>query len=119
MATVVKRKLSGSTDGKGIKLTKTSTTDAETIHTAIAGTTPGTYDEVWIWAYNAHSADVILTVELGGASAPDVIKQTIPFQKGLFLVVPGFVLQNAVVIRAWAGTANVISIVGFVNSITD
>lgn len=119
MATVVKRKLSGSTDGKAIKLTKTATTDSETIHTAVAGTTNGTYDEVWLWAYNAHSADVVLTVELGGAAAPDVIKQTIPFQKGLFLVVPGFILQNGAVIHAWAGTANVISIVGFVNSITD
>lgn len=114
-----KRKLSGSTDGKAIKLTKTSTTDAETIHTAVAGTTTGTYDEVWLWAYNAHTADVLLTLELGGAAAPDVIKQTIPFQKGMFLVVPGFVLQNGAVIRGWAATANVISIIGFVNNITD
>ena len=119
MATAVKRKLSGCTDGKGIKLTKTSTTDAETIHTAVAGTTPGTYDEVWIWAYNAHSADVVLTLELGGAAAPDVVKQTIPFQKGLFLVTPGLILQNGAVIRGWAGTANVITIIGFANAITD
>lgn len=119
MATAVKRKLSGSTDGKGIKLTKTSTTDAETIHTAVAGTTAGTYDEVWIWAYNAHSADVLLTLELGGEAAPDVVKQTIPFQKGLFLCVPGFIFQNAAVIRGWAATANVISIIGFVNAVTD
>jgi len=119
MSVATKRKLSGSTDGKAIKLTKTSTTDAETIHTAVAGTTPGTVDEVWIWAYNAHSADVLLTLELGGAAAPDVIKQTIPFQKGLFLCIPGLVLQNAAVIRGWAGTANVISIVGFANAITD
>lgn len=119
MSIAVKRKLSGSADGKAIKLTKTSTADAETIHTAIAGTTAGTLDEVWLWAYNAHSADVVLTLEVGGAVAPDVIKQTIPFQKGLFLVMPGLTLQNAAVIRAWAGTANVISIIGFVNAISD
>lgn len=118
MATAVKRKLSESTDGKAIKIAATAT-PGTAIHTAVAGTTAGTYDEIWLWAYNAHSADVVLTVELGGAAAPDVIKQTIPFQKGLFLVIPGFILQNGAVIHAWAGTANVISIVGFVNSITD
>ena len=114
-----KRKLSGSTDGKAIMLTKISTTDAETIHTAVAGTALGVYDEIWLWAYNAHSADVLLTLELGGAAAPDVIKQTIPFQKGLFLVIPGLVLQNGAVIHAWAAVANVISIAGFVNSMSD
>lgn len=118
-SSAVKRKLSGSTDGKAIKLTKTSTTDAETIHTAVAGTTDGTYDEVWLWAYNAHTADVLLTIELGGNAAPDVIKQTIPFQKGMFLVLPGFILQNGAAIAAFAGTANVISILGFVNRVTD
>ena len=114
-----RRNLSGSTDGKDIGLTKTSTTDAETIHTAVAGTTTGTVDEVWLWAYNGHMASVVLTLELGGATFPNVIKQTIPSQQGEFLVLPGRNFQNGVVIRGWASVANVISIGGHVNAITD
>jgi hypothetical protein len=43
MATAVKRILSGSTNGKPIKVVATSTAGT-TIHTAVAGTTPVTYD---------------------------------------------------------------------------
>ena len=117
-SSAVKRKLSGSTDGKAIKVVATASAGTA-IHTAVSGTTDGSYDEVWLWAYNAHTSDVVLTLEVGGTSAPDVIKQTIPFQKGMFLVLPGFILQNGAAIAAFAGTANVISILGFVNRVTD
>ena len=117
-SSAIKRKLSGSTDGKAIKVVAT-TSAGTAIHAAVSGTADGTYDEVWLWAYNAHTADVVLTLEVGGTAAPDVIKQTIPFQKGIFLVLPGFILQNEAAIAAYAGTANVISILGFVNRVTD
>ena len=98
----------------------TNTSGATLIHTAVGGTTPGTYDELWLWAYNGHSADVVLTIEFGGTTVPDQnIVQTIPFKKGLFLVVPGFVLQNAALITAFAGTAKVVTLNGYVNAITD
>jgi hypothetical protein len=123
MSSAVKRKLSGSTDGKAIKLTQTASDSSpapETIHTAVAGTTPGTYDEIWLWAYNGHTEDVVLTIEFGGATVPDQnIVVTIPFKAGLIPVVPGFLLQNEMVVKAFAGTANVITLNGFVNSITD
>ena len=116
---VYKRKLSGSTDGKAIKVVQTATA-GDTIHTAVAGTTAGTYDEIWIWAYNGHTADVVLTIEFGGATVPDQnIVMTIPAKAGLLLVVPGLILQNGMVVKAFAGTANVITLSGFVNSITD
>lgn len=119
MATAVKRKLSGSTDGKAIKLTQTATA-GDTIHTAVAGTTSGTYDEIWLWAYNGHTANVVLTIEFGGASVPDQnIVVTIPFKSGLVPVVPGLILQNGMVVKAFAGTANVVTLLGFVNAITD
>ena len=119
MATAVKRKLSGSTDGKPIKITQTAT-PGDTIHTAVAGTTPGTFDEIWIYAYNGHSADVVLTVEFGGATVPDQnIVVTIPDKEGLVPVVAGLILQNGMVVKAFAATANVITLSGFVNSITD
>ena len=119
MASAVKRKLSGSTDGKAIKVAQTATA-GDTIHTAVAGTTAGTFDEIWLWAYNGHTADVVLTIEFGGVDVPDQnIVVTIPPKSGLVPVVPGLLLQNGMVVKAFAETANVITLNGFVNAITD
>jgi hypothetical protein len=46
------------------------------------------------------------------------MKVTIPPGNGYECVVPGFVLQNTLVVTAFAGTANVITITGFVNVIS-
>lgn len=119
MATAVKRKLSGSIDGKPIKITQI-TTPGDTIHNSVAGTTDGTYDEIWIWAFNSDVADRLLTIEFGGVTAPDQsIVMTIPFQEGLIPVVPGLILQNSMVVKAFASAANVVTVIGFVNRITD
>lgn len=119
MATGNKRKLSSSTDGKPILIAATATAGTA-LHTAVAGTTAGTFDEIWLYAYNAHTADVLLTVEFGGATAPDQnIKVTVPFQSGVICVVPGLILQNAMTVKAFAATTNVITISGFVNALTD
>lgn len=117
--TIFKRKLSGSTDGKPILVVQT-TTAGDTIHTAVAGTTAGTFDEIWIYAYNGHTAAVVLTIEFGGASVPDQnIVVTVASKSGLMLVVPGLILQNGMVVKAFAATASVITISGFCNTMTD
>lgn len=119
MAKAYKRKLSGSTDGMPIKITQTATA-GDIIHTAVAGTTAGTYDEIWLYAYNGHTAPVALTIEFGGATVPDQnIILTVAAKSGLTLVVPGLILQNEKVVSAFASVANVITLSGFVNSITD
>jgi hypothetical protein len=119
MATAVKRKLSGSTDGRNIKVVATASAGT-TIHTAVAGTTAGTFDEVWLWAHNSHTSAVPLTLQFGGTSTPDDdITITLPSKQGLIPILPGCILQNGSVIKAYAGTANVVTISGFVNSITD
>lgn len=119
MAQAVKRKLSGSTDGKGIKVVAIETAGT-LIHTAVAGQVAGAFDEVWLFAYNGHSAAVNLTIEFGGVAVPDDnIVVAIAEKSGLMLIVPGLILQNELIIRAFAGTANVIVITGFVNSVTD
>lgn len=119
MATANKRKLSASTDGKPIKVAATATAGT-LIHTAVAGTTAGTFDEIWLYAYNSSASAVELTIEYGGATAPDEnIKVTIPSKQGLTLVVPGLILQNGLTVRAFAGTTNVITISGYVNAVTD
>jgi len=106
-------------DGLGILVAATATAGTA-IHTA--SSTATTIDELWLYAYNNHSADILLTVEFGGVTAPkDVIKQTITSQGGLFLVVAGLVIQGnatAKVVRAFAATANQISLFGYVNRIT-
>jgi len=122
MATFTKLALqpTGSTgDGLGILVAATATAGTA-IHTA--SSTATTIDELWLYAYNNHSADILLTIEFGGATAPkDVIKDTITTQDGLILVVAGLVIQgNATpkVVRAFAATANQISLFGYVNRIT-
>jgi len=106
-------------DGLGILVAATATAGTA-IHTA--SSTATTIDELWLYAYNNHSADILLTIEFGGVTAPkDVIKDTITTQDGLILVVAGLVIQgNATpkVVRAFAATANQISLFGYVNRIT-
>jgi hypothetical protein len=119
MALAVKRKLSGSTDGKGIKVVQTATLGTA-IHTALAGQVDGAYDEVWLWAVNSDTVARKLTIEWGGATSPDcLIEQTIPPESGLMLIAPGLILQNGLAITAFCATANVVMIYGFVNRITD
>ena len=116
MATYTKQLLSGSTNGKAIKVAATSTAGT-LIHTGVAGTS--NFDEVWLYAVNSSSAAVKLTLEWGEASAPDGnIEKSIPSEDGLYCVAPGLLIQNGLEIRAFAGSANVVCIHGFVNRIT-
>lgn len=109
-----KLKLSGSTDGKQIKVVATATAGT-TIHTASATA----LDEVWLWAVNSSTSAVKLTVEWGEATAPDGnIEVTVPAESGYMLVIPGMVLTNSLVVKAFAATANVILINGYCNRIT-
>lgn len=116
---IFKTGLSGAPTGnRGIKVAATST-PGTTIHTAVTGTDSGQYDEIWLWAYNDHTADVVLTIEHGGTTAPDdTIKFTVPFKQGLFLIIPGFALQNGNVVKAFAATTNVVVIHGYVNRLS-
>jgi hypothetical protein len=118
MATAVKRKLSGSTDGMGILVAAVATAGT-LIHTAVAGTTPGTFDEIWLWATNKYTQALTLTIEFGGADVEKNITITIPNSAGLFLVIPGLILQNGMTVKAFATVANQITLTGFVNYITD
>lgn len=116
MATYTKKLLSGSTNGRPIKVVATATAGT-LIHTAVSGASD--LDEIWLWCSNFSSSDVELTIEYGGVSSPDdLIVVTIPLRNGLVLVLPGLLLQNSLVVRAFAETENVLLISGFVNGIT-
>lgn len=108
--------LSGSTNGKPIKVAATATTGT-TIHTAIAGTSD--MDEIFLYAFNSDSVSRTLTIEFGGTTAPDQnIVVDIPSKQGLYCVVPGLKLQNGLAVTAFASAANVITISGYVNRYT-
>ena len=116
MTTYTKVLLSGSTNRKQIKVVATATLGT-TIHTAVAG--ESSLDEIWLYAVNSDSEDRKLIIEYGGDTSPDeLIEQTIPTEGGYVLIIPGLLLQNSLVITAFAETANVILINGFVNRIT-
>lgn len=115
MPTFSKTLLSGSTNGASTLVAATST-PGTTIHTAQSGTSG--LDEVWLYADNSSSTTVKLTIEFGGTAEKDQIEINIPGESGLVLVVPGLVLNNSLVVRAFAGTANVISVSGYVNRIS-
>jgi len=117
MATFTKTLLSGSTNGKAIKVVQTATAGT-TIHTAVSGT--ASLDEIWLYAHNSSASAVKLTLEWGEATAPDGnIEINIGAEgTGLVLVAPGLLLQNSLVVKAFAGTANVITLTGYVNRIS-
>lgn len=119
MATYTKVKLSGSTDGRAVKVAATATAGT-TIHTG--STTSTTYDEIWLYAQNTDTSAVKLTLEWGGTTAPDdLIELTIPAESGLVLVAPGLLLKGnatALIVKAFAATANVITLHGYVNQIS-
>lgn len=120
MATFSKIHLSGSTDGKQIKVAATGT-PGTTIHTG--SSTATVYDEVWLYATNTDTTNRKLTIEWGGTSSPDdLIELTIPAESGLTLIVPGLVIKgnasSALVVRAFAASANVVCVSGYVNRIS-
>jgi hypothetical protein len=119
MATLSKIVLSGSTDGKMIKVAATATAGT-TLHTGSATAT--TIDEIWLYAVNSDTTARKLTIEWGGTTSPDdLIEFTVPAESGLYLIAPGLVLKgNAtpLVVRAFCATADVVNIAGYVNRIT-
>lgn len=119
MATFTKKILSESTNGKAVKVAATSIASGTAIHTG--STTVTTIDEVWLYAVNTSASAVKLTIGWGGTSDPDdLIELTVQPEAGLVTVAPGLLIKGAataLVVRASAATANVITIHGFVNQI--
>ena len=119
--TVSKIKLSGSTDGKGIKVVHTSSGTADTIHQAQSGQVAGNFDEIWLYAINNDTVTRLLSLGFGGLNAEDTLNVNVGPQGDVpICIVNGWPLQNALYVKAWcAAAANVITIFGFVNKITE
>jgi len=113
MATFSKALLSGSTNGRQIKVVATASSGT-LIHTAHATA----LDEIWLYAVNDTATDRLLTIQWGGTTATDDdIEFTVRAQNGLYLIVPGLLLTGGTVVRAFCAAANAIQISGYVNRI--
>ncbi len=118
MAIYSRQLLSGSTNGKPVKIAATSTLGT-TIHTAIAGT--ASFDEMYVWVTNTDTAGHTLTIEYGGATDPDCLiakALSIPASSPPIPILTGQVLQNGLVVTAFADTANKLLLTGYVNRIS-
>lgn len=121
MANAVSRiPFSGSTQGRGIKVAATGT-PGTTIHAT--GTSSTVLDLATIYCVNSDTTARKLTIEWGSTTSPDdTIEVTIGAEAGLQLVIPGLLLTGtgaaANTVRAFAATANVLIIFGYVDRVT-
>ena len=106
------RPLSGSTDGRPIQISQTSTA-GNTIHTATSQNgDDDNADLVVLYATNTSGSNVILTLEHGGTGTANNVKHTVPANGTIPL--GEYLLQNSLVLAAFAGTTNVINVYGYV-----
>jgi len=113
-----KQKLSASVDGRNIKVVATASAGT-TIHTAVTGVVVGTFDEIYLEAFNSSAVPIVIQVQWGNTVAPDDnVIMTIAPQVGFVPVVNGLILQNGAIVRCFASVANVIMLNGFVNAIS-
>jgi hypothetical protein len=76
-------------------------------------------DEVWLWACNTDTAYKKLTVEFGGTNSPDdTIEQNLQPEAGWIPIIPGHPITSGTMVKAFAATANVVILGGFVNRIS-
>jgi hypothetical protein len=120
MATYTKTLLSASSQGQPITVVQTASTGT-TIHAT--GTSSTTIDEIWLYANNTSTSPVLLTVQFGGTGSVQNAKPiTLSPQSGDVLIVAGLPLTgdgtNATTTRAFAATASVVTISGYVNRIS-
>lgn len=118
MATMSKAVLSGSTHGRGIKVTTTNPIDGSdtTIHQAVNSATD--IDLITLFAYNDDTVERVLELGWGGTSSPDdIISLSIQPQAGQILVTADLPLRNNLTVVASASAANVIIVTGYVNQI--
>jgi len=120
MATYTKVLLSSSSVGAPTTVVATASTGT-TIHAT--GTSASIIDEVWLYANNTSTSPVLLTVQFGGTASPQNSKPiTLAPQSGDVLIVAGLPLTGtgaaASTVAAFAATASVITISGYVNRIS-
>lgn len=115
MATFGKIALTGSTNGKGIPVSASASVGT-TLHTAVSGTT--SFDEVWLYGVNNSSSASTITIEFGGTATTDRIQVPVEAQAGLAVLVPGFFINNSLVVSAYSSIPNTITVFGYAHRVT-
>ena len=110
---ITKEFLSGSTNGRPIKVVATAT-PGTTLHTANATAK----DEIFVFLTNTDTVEREVTIEFGGVTAPDDHMKFLVPPKETILAVAGVPLSNSLLARAFAVAANVITATGYVNRIS-
>lgn len=106
---------SGSTNGKPISIAAIATAGT-LFHTTGSGTS--VLDEIYMYLTNTDSADRAVTVEFGGATAPDWnIKFIVPLGETI-LALAGVPLCNSLTVKAFCATTVVINMFGYINRIS-
>lgn len=105
--------LSGSTNGRPIQITGTTTGTAVVLHTATATVTE--IDKVWIWITNTSAVQETVTIEFGTAGAGFEIDFKVPANDAI-LAVAGAAIGGAAgqSIEAFATTGSVLNAFGHI-----
>ena len=110
----VRRTLSGSASGTGIKIDSTSS--GLEIHAHDATLNQSLFDELHLWAYNSDSSARTVTLQWGGTTSPDNLI-VISIAAGSFLkIVDGLHISGNLDVKAIASAANVVVLYGYVMS---
>jgi hypothetical protein len=117
MATVTRAALSGSTNGKAIKVTGAVTT----IHTSVSGTSD--WDEIWLWASaplvaGDQRAGCRLELRYPGASGTWEPRLHLDLSSGPVLICPGWIANDEKQVKVKVLGDFVALITGYVNRIT-
>ena len=108
------RRLSASTDGRGIPVAATSS-PGTLVHTALTSPAANEWDQITLYAVNNSGSTVDLTIEFGGTDTSDRMTVSILANSWMVEVLPpGLVLNNGAELRAYAGSANAVTVFGSV-----
>lgn len=119
--TYTKKVLSGSTNGRPIKVVGVTTSGLTTIHTTEAPTGTAGMETLDLTVTNTNTAGttVQLTLFAGGTTVPDdqiVSGWAVPGD-GFPYPLPRFILQNSLAAKAMASVANILLVSGEVNRV--
>ena len=118
MATFSLTSLSASTNGEPIQITAVGTA-GNPIHTAQASAVG--WDQIFFWATNTDTVSRLLTVGWGvaGTSAGHLVEQySLPAHSAPIPIATGQILNNALVVSAFADLTAKVNITGHVLRIT-
>lgn len=106
--------LSGQTNGKNILITATTSGGAQTIHTVATGTSTLEFLTIEACNVNASHASSGLWLLMGGTTVPDdIIHIDLAHGDGAFVIQDKRLMQNGMIIKAYADNASAIAVYGY------